>query len=83
MSNHTRVFHHKPTLEECVAAVQKQYYSGEGAIQWAGEAVARSNADLLDTPEKKKHFMDLYGQSQDLAKGYLRDLLVAQKNQAQ
>ncbi|MCY7366716.1 MAG: ribonucleoside-triphosphate reductase, partial [Chamaesiphon sp.] len=42
MANHTRVFHHKPTLEECVAAVQKQYYSGEGAIQWAGEAVARS-----------------------------------------
>jgi ribonucleotide reductase, class II len=82
MSNHTRVFHHKPTLEECVAAVQKQYYSGEGAIQWAGEAVARSNADLLNTPEKKKHFIDLYGQSQDLAKGYLRDLLVAQKNQA-
>jgi ribonucleotide reductase, class II len=32
MSNHTRVFHHKPTLEECVAAVQKQYHSGEGAI---------------------------------------------------
>ncbi|WP_310486885.1 LAGLIDADG family homing endonuclease, partial [Chamaesiphon sp. VAR_69_metabat_338] len=80
MSNHTRVFHHKPTLEECVAAVQKQYYSGEGAIQWAGEAVARSNADLLDTPEKKKHFIDLYGQSQDLAKGYLRELLTAKKS---
>jgi ribonucleotide reductase, class II len=80
MSNHTRVFHKKPTLEECVAAVQKQYYSGEGAIQWAGEAVARSNADLLNTPEKKKQFLDLYGQSQDLAKGYLRELLVAQKS---
>jgi ribonucleotide reductase, class II len=80
MSNHTRVFHHKPTLEECVAAVQKQYHSGEGAIQWAGEAVARSNADLLDTAEKKKHFIDLYGQSLELAKGYLRELLVAHKN---
>ena len=34
MANHTRVFHHKPTLEECIAAVRKQYYSGEGAIQW-------------------------------------------------
>jgi ribonucleotide reductase, class II len=79
MANHTRVFHHKPTLEECVAAVQKQYYSGEGAIQWAGEAVARSNADLLDTPEKKKQFIDLYGQSQELAKGYLRELLIAHK----
>ncbi len=80
MSNHTRVFHKKPTLEECVAAVQKQYYSGEGAIQWAGEAVARSNADLLDTPAKKKQFIDLYGQSQELAKGYLRELLIAVKN---
>ncbi len=79
MANHTRVFHHKPTLEECVAAVQKQYYSGEGAIQWAGEAVARSNADLLDTPEKKKHFISLYGQSQELAKGYLRELLIEHK----
>ena len=60
MANHTRVFHHKPTLEECVAAVQKQYYSGEGAIQWAGEAVARSNADLLTTPELKADFLKFY-----------------------
>ena len=60
MSNHTRVFHHKPTLEECVAAVQKQYHSGEGAIQWAGEAVARANADLLNTDELKSLFLDKY-----------------------
>ncbi|MEM7769336.1 MAG: ribonucleoside-triphosphate reductase, adenosylcobalamin-dependent [Cyanobacteria bacterium P01_A01_bin.37] len=38
MANHTRVFHEKPSLETCVSAVRKQYYSGEGAIQWAGEA---------------------------------------------
>jgi ribonucleotide reductase, class II len=62
MANHTRVFHHKPTLEECVAAVQKQYYSGEGAIQWAGEAVARSNADLLITPELKADFLKVYAE---------------------
>ena len=80
MSNHTRVFHKKPTLEECVAAVQKQYYSGEGAIQWAGEAVARSNADLLDTNEKKQKFIDFYGQSQELAKGYLRELLISTRS---
>jgi ribonucleotide reductase class II len=42
MANHTRVFHHKPTLEECVEAVRKQFYSGEGAIQWAGEAERRA-----------------------------------------
>ncbi|MEB3232828.1 MAG: LAGLIDADG family homing endonuclease, partial [Leptolyngbyaceae bacterium] len=45
MANHTRVFHHKPTLEECLAAVRKQYYSGEGAIQWAGEAKKRADGD--------------------------------------
>jgi ribonucleotide reductase, class II len=60
MANHTRVFHHKPTLEECVAAVRKQFYSGEGAIQWAGEAIARANADLFDTPETRKSFLQAY-----------------------
>ncbi len=62
MANHTRVFHKKPTLEECRAAVQKQYFSGEGAIQWAGEAVARANCDLLNTPELKVDFLQAYEQ---------------------
>ncbi|MBF2075374.1 MAG: ribonucleoside-triphosphate reductase, adenosylcobalamin-dependent [Synechococcales cyanobacterium C42_A2020_086] len=60
MANHTRVYHHKPTLEECVAAVQKQFYSGEGAIQWAGEAIARASRDLLTTPELKLDFIRAY-----------------------
>jgi ribonucleotide reductase, class II len=60
MANHTRVFHSKPTLEETIEAVRKQYYSGEGAIQWAGEAVARSNADLLSTPTLKLEFLKAY-----------------------
>ncbi|WHL30629.1 ribonucleoside-triphosphate reductase [Cylindrospermopsis phage Cr-LKS4] len=60
MANHTRVFHHKPSLEECISAVEKQYYSGEGAIQWAGEAVARANADLLIHPEAKADFIKAY-----------------------
>jgi len=64
MANHTRVFHHKPTLEECLAAVQKQYYSGEGAIQWAGETVARANIDLLKTIELKKQFLNAYATGQ-------------------
>ncbi|MEO1520680.1 MAG: ribonucleoside-triphosphate reductase, adenosylcobalamin-dependent [Cyanobacteria bacterium J06633_2] len=45
MANHTRVFHEKPGLETCVEAVRKQYYSGEGAIQWAGEAKRRSQGE--------------------------------------
>ena len=62
MANHTRVFHQKPTLEECITAVRKQYYSGEGAIQWAGEAVARGNRDLLPTPQLKTEFLQAYEQ---------------------
>lgn len=45
MANHTRVFHQKPSLEECVASVRKQFYSGEGAIQWAGEAERRAQGE--------------------------------------
>lgn len=62
MANHTRVFHQKPTLEECINAVRKQYYSGEGAIQWAGEAVARANCDLLENAELKTDFLTAYNQ---------------------
>lgn len=71
MANHTRVFHRKPTLEESIAAVQKQYYSGEGAIQWAGEAVARANIDLLNTPELKKDFLQAYEQGK--AKAWIQE----------
>jgi ribonucleotide reductase, class II len=70
MANHTRVFHRKPTLEECLNAVRKQYYSGEGAIQWAGEAVARSNIDLLPTPNLKIEFLKAY--EQGTAKQWLK-----------
>ena len=45
MANHTRVFHHKPSLEEMTDAVRKQFYSGEGAIQWAGEAERRAQGE--------------------------------------
>jgi ribonucleotide reductase, class II len=62
MANHTRVFHQRPTLTECIDAVRKQYYSGEGAIQWAGEAIARSNADIIDSSAKKKEFIIAYEQ---------------------
>jgi ribonucleotide reductase, class II len=71
MANHTTVYHHKPTLQECVESVSKQYYSGEGAIQWAGEAVARANVDILNTPEKKKDFLDEYHVSNDAARDML------------
>jgi len=68
MANHTRVFHHKPTLEECVEAVRKQFYSGEGAIQWAGESVARGSNDLWhDNSGLKAEFLQAYEQGKAAA----------------
>jgi ribonucleotide reductase, class II len=64
MANHTRIFHHKPSEQECIEAVRKQYYSGEGAIMWAGEAVARANADLLNNLTLKSDFLRAYEQGQ-------------------
>ncbi len=64
MANHTRVFHRKPTLQECIEAVRSQFYSGEGAIQWAGEAVARANADILTNPDLKHRFLRAYDTGQ-------------------
>jgi len=60
MANHSLVFHHKPTLEECKESVAKQYRSGEGAIQWGGEAVARCNVDLLTNELLRTSFLEAY-----------------------
>jgi len=63
MANHTRVYHHKPTKQEVLDAVRKQFYSGEGAIQYAPEAIARSSADLLKTRDQKIEFISAYESS--------------------
>ena len=60
MANHTRVFHTRPNRETVLEAVTKQFQSGEGAIQFAPEAIARSNADLLSTPELRQEFIGIY-----------------------
>ena len=72
MANHTRCFHEKPSLETIEQAVAKQFWSGEGAIQYVPEMIARSNADLLDTAEKKAEFLDIYVKwGRDKAADYL------------
>jgi hypothetical protein len=60
-------------LEECIESVRKQYYSGEGAIQWAGEAVARANCDLLLTQELRNDLLKSYepGDSKTVVAGTL------------
>lgn len=70
MANHTRIYHRKPTKDECREAVRKQYYSGEGAIQNAREAIARANVDILDTEEKKHNFLN-----SDNPESYLESLM--------
>jgi ribonucleotide reductase class II len=60
MANHTRVYHHKPTKQEVLDAVRKQFHSGEGAIQYASEAIARSSADLLPSRDQQIEFITAY-----------------------
>jgi len=60
MANHTRCFHHKPSLKEVTDAVTLQVQSGEGAIQYVPEAIARSNHDLLPDRDTKDLFIETY-----------------------
>lgn len=79
MANHTRVYHKKPSLPEVVDAVRSQYHSGEGAIQWAGEALARANADLLPSRGSQNVFIAKYNQNPDEAKKMLCALATIRK----
>jgi ribonucleotide reductase, class II len=76
MANFTRVWHQKPTLDEIKEALEIQFRSGEGAIQYAPEAVARANADLLNTPELKQEFIARYCEDRSSAREMLKELLL-------
>ena len=72
MANHTRVFNTKPSYKEVLEAVKKQFSSGEGAIQFAPEAIARSNADILNSDELRKEFVEIFSeQGKEEAKNWL------------
>lgn len=60
MANHTRCYHTKPSLKEVKEAVRLQFESGEGAIQYVPEAIARANADLLRNKAEKNAFLGVY-----------------------
>jgi intein/homing endonuclease len=70
IANHTRVYHHKPTLDELKEAVAKQYHSGEGAIMWAGEAIYRANRDLISDRDHVS-FLSLYNMERSRAREFL------------
>ena len=73
MANHTRCYHTRPSLEVVEDAVRAQFLSGEGAIQYVPEAVARANADLLKAvPNGKRAFIAAYAEvGRDAAKEFL------------
>lgn len=73
MANFTRVYHHKPSLEEITQAVTTQYHSSEGAIQYAPEAIARGNIDILDEPKLKRDFLEAYTDNKKYGLGFLTE----------
>lgn len=74
VANHTHVFHRKPTYEEIYQSIESQYYSGEGALQYAPESVARSNADAIQLKEEKFNFLEKYNEVPEKAELYLKHL---------
>jgi ribonucleotide reductase class II len=73
MANHTHVYHTKPSLEVIRESVAKQLKSGEGAIQYAPEAIARANCDILWTEQEQKQFISYYvSGDHESAAGYLK-----------
>ena len=58
MANHTRCYHRKPRKEEVLSAVQLQFHTGEGAIQYVPEALARANRDLLADADDRAAFLE-------------------------
>ena len=79
MANHTRCFHAKPSLEEVTEAVKLQVQSGEGAIQYVPEAIARANHDLLPDRDTKNIFISTY---EDEGKEAARDFLTKLSHRA-
>ena len=71
MANHTRCFHRVPSFEMVEESIRQQFYSGEGAIQYVPEAIARANRDLLTDKFSKDTFLSAYADDKEVAKNYL------------
>ena len=79
MANHTRMFKTKPTYQEIKESIDKQYSTGEGAIMYVPEAIARGNADILPRDsEEKKTFLKLYCQNPDNGPEILNTIAASQ-----
>lgn len=75
MANQTAVYHTYPTREELKESISRQRRSGEGAIMFAPEAIARCNRDILVTQKQKIDFITIYcNKGRDEAGQYLLEL---------
>ena len=73
MANHTRCYHTKPGYEAIEDAVRLQFQSGEGAIQYVPEAIARANVDVLNDSATKRGFLEIYNlKGREAARRYLQ-----------
>lgn len=76
MVNISGITHTKPTLEECISFVRKQYETGEGALYYAPAALVRTNADLLSTNADRWAFEYAYTSlGKSIGRAYLRSKL--------
>lgn len=71
MANHTRCFHKTPSYQEVEESIRQQFYSGEGAIQYVPEALARANRDLLNDTRSRNAFLQAYKSGKETASLYL------------
>ena len=75
LAAHTRIIHHLPSLEEVEDSITRQFETGEGAIEYAPEAMARGNADLFDTVSASKRvlFMRACEKGGDAVRAFLQN----------
>ena len=77
MANHTVVWHKKPSFQDVLDSVTKQYWYGEGAIQYAPEAVFRANSDLFGSDFYPGAVRKMFINSYEKGKGefFLKEVL--------
>ena len=77
LANHTIVWHKKPSFQDVLNSVTKQFHCGEGAIQYAPEAIFRANNDLFKSSfrpgEARKFFINIYEKGN--AEFFLKEIL--------
>ena len=79
MANHTIMFNSKPSYQDILDSVNKQYLTGEGAIMYVPEAIARSNADILPRGTGyKQEFINKYCQNPKNGAQILKEIASSQ-----